>query len=101
MLQEWLNRLFLLPRASVASMTNWPSSCDRGAYQLQIGSTMTPREKMSPDQEKNNTVTDEIILKMAKEIAVKFIEAGRVTPATFETTFKNIYATIDNTVRKG
>ena len=45
-------------------------------------------------------VTDETILKIAKEIAVKFIEVGRITPATFATAFAGIYATIDKTVRK-
>ena len=53
------------------------------------------------ESEKPNVVPDEIILKMAKEITVKFIEVGRVIPANFETTFQNVYKTIDNTVRKG
>ena len=38
------------------------------------------------------------ILKIAKEISVKFIEVGRLTPATFDETFKAIYRTIDETV---
>jgi len=62
---------------------------------------MAPKENVPPNSNKNSEVTNEIILKMSKEIAVKFIEVGRVTPATFETTFKAIYTTIDNTVRKG
>jgi len=37
---------------------------------------------------------DEQILKSAKEIIVKFIEAGRLSPAGFDETFKNIYYTI-------
>ena len=45
-------------------------------------------------------VTDEAILKIAKEITVKFIEVGRITPATFATAFAGIYSTIDKTVRK-
>ena len=34
----------------------------------------------------NKQIADEILLKVSKEIAVKFIEVGRLTPATFETT---------------
>ncbi|MDK9709171.1 MAG: hypothetical protein OEL83_19175 [Desulforhopalus sp.] len=44
-------------------------------------------------------VDDDTILKIAKEITVKFIEVGRITPTTFATTFSNIYSTIDKTVR--
>lgn len=39
-------------------------------------------------------VSEETLLKAAKEITVKFIEVGRVTPATFDATFKTIYATL-------
>ncbi|MFO8084440.1 MAG: conjugal transfer protein TraB [Desulfobacterales bacterium] len=37
---------------------------------------------------------DEQILRAAKEIVVKFIETGRVSPTTFSESFKNIYTTI-------
>ncbi|MGA7278823.1 MAG: hypothetical protein WBW79_12865 [Desulfocapsaceae bacterium] len=43
-------------------------------------------------------VSADAILKIAKEISVKFIEVGRLTPATFDETFKAIYRTIDETV---
>lgn len=46
------------------------------------------------------SVSDESILKIAKEITVKFIEVGRVTPASFAADFKGIYTTIEQTVRK-
>ena len=45
-------------------------------------------------------IADEVVLKVAKEIAVKFIEVGRLTPATFETSFAKIYETIKETVEK-
>lgn len=45
-------------------------------------------------------ISEEAILKIAKEITVKFIEVGRITPATFATAFSGIYSTIDKTVRK-
>ncbi len=42
--------------------------------------------------------TDEQILRAAKEIVVKFIETGRVSPTTFSESFKNIYTTIEEVV---
>jgi len=47
----------------------------------------------------SRAVSDETILKMTKEIAVKFIEVGRITPSTFNETFKTIHQTIEETVR--
>lgn len=44
--------------------------------------------------------TDEQILKAAKEIVVKFIETGRLSPASFGETFKNVYRTIEETIRE-
>lgn len=43
-------------------------------------------------------LSEELILKIAKEIAVKFIETGRVTPANFDSTFRSIYQTIETTI---
>ena len=37
---------------------------------------------------------DEQILRAAKEIVVKFIETGRVSPTGFHDTFPSVYATI-------
>jgi len=42
---------------------------------------------------------DEQILRTAKEIVVKFIEGGRITPTGFAETFRNVYQTVDDTVR--
>lgn len=41
---------------------------------------------------------DEIILRMTKEVIVKFIELGRVSPTNFEEHFKRIYWVLKNTV---
>lgn len=49
---------------------------------------------------KNKTISDEALLKISKEIAIKFIEVGRLTPATFETGFPKIFKTIKDTVDK-
>lgn len=42
---------------------------------------------------------DEQILRAAKEIAVKFIETGRVSPAAFPDMFRNVYWTVNETVK--
>ncbi len=42
---------------------------------------------------------DEQILRATKEIVVKFIEAGRVSPTSFTDTFKNVYSTVEETVK--
>ena len=47
----------------------------------------------------NRPVSDEAILKVAKEVVVKFIEVGRLSPANFDETFQNIYKTVHDTVR--
>ncbi|MFO8113587.1 MAG: hypothetical protein R6T92_13865 [Desulfosalsimonadaceae bacterium] len=44
--------------------------------------------------------TDEMILKTAKEIVVKFIEIRTVTPSTFQDHFQSIYDVVEKTVRK-
>ena len=42
---------------------------------------------------------EEQVLKASKEIAVKFIEVGRVSPSNFAETFAAIYQAVDATVR--
>jgi hypothetical protein len=44
------------------------------------------------------TVSEETLLKLSKEIAVKFIEVGRITPATFPAAFKDIHAAIKDSL---
>jgi hypothetical protein len=43
---------------------------------------------------------DDKILKTAKEIVVKFIEVGRVSPTNFEESFKGIYRTLVEAVEE-
>jgi hypothetical protein len=45
---------------------------------------------MQPDDEK--------ILKVTKEIVVKFIELGRVSPTNFDENFRKVYRTVKTTV---
>ncbi len=42
---------------------------------------------------------NEQILRASKEIAVKFIEAGRISPSGFPELFKTIYHTVEETVK--
>jgi len=44
--------------------------------------------------------TDEQILRAAKEIVVKFIEVGRVSPTGFDEAFKQIYSSVASAVKK-
>ena len=41
---------------------------------------------------------DEIILRFAKEIAIKFIELGRISPDNFGEHFRSIFWSLKNTV---
>jgi hypothetical protein len=45
--------------------------------------------------------TQEQILRASKEIAVKFIEVGRISPSNFAEIFRTIYDAIDTTVQGG
>ena len=42
---------------------------------------------------------DELLLKAAKEIVVKFIEVGRVSPASFNDTFKMVIDTLRQSLK--
>jgi len=44
-------------------------------------------------------ISDDAIFKAVKEIVVKFIEVGRLTPANFEETFEKVYQTVEKSVR--
>lgn len=63
---------------------NWPSSCWQGF--LWVKKDMRP-------------VTDEAILKAAKEIVVKFIEMGKITPANFEEHYQRVFQTIKESAK--
>jgi hypothetical protein len=41
---------------------------------------------------------DEQVLKVTKEIVAKFIEVGRVSPASFDETFKSVYRTVKEAI---
>ena len=44
-------------------------------------------------------ITDEAIFKVTKEIVVKFIEVGRLTPANFEETYERVFKTVKSSAK--
>ena len=44
--------------------------------------------------------TDEYILRTTKEIIVKFIEMGRLSPSNIHESFKDIYSTVNETIKE-
>lgn len=59
------------------------------------------KKRAEAEGQQNRMVSDEAIFKVSKEIIVKFIEVGRLTPANFDDTFKRVYESIRETVRSG
>ena len=55
-------------------------------------------EKQNP-QPFNRAVTDEAVFKVTKEIVVKFIEVGRLTPANFEETYARVFETVKQSAK--
>jgi hypothetical protein len=45
-------------------------------------------------QEENMASLEEQVLRVTKEIVVKFIETGRVSPTGFSDLFNNVYGTV-------
>ena len=43
---------------------------------------------------------DEQILRATKEIVIKFIEVGRLSPTNIHESFRDIYHTVDKTVKE-
>jgi hypothetical protein len=43
---------------------------------------------------------EELVLKVAKEIVVKFIEVGRLTPTSFPDTFKMVIDTVRQSLKE-
>ena len=45
-------------------------------------------------------VTEDAILRVTKEVVIKFIEVGRLSPGNFGETFDDIYTSVRSTVKK-
>ena len=61
--------------------------------------TASKKHKETGQEVGEKPVSDEAILKVAKEIVVKFIEIGRLSPQNFSETFESVYSSIRDTVR--
>ena len=61
---------------------------------------MTTHDKSQKVIPSSAPISDETILKITKEITVKFIETGRVTPVNFSENFQEIYTTIKKCIQK-
>jgi hypothetical protein len=48
--------------------------------------------------EDNMRPLDEHVLKVSKEIVAKFIEVGRVSPASFDDTFKSVFRSVKEAI---
>ena len=57
------------------------------------------RKTVDPEQPPLKPVSEESILKVAKEVVVKFIEVGRLTPTNFDETFRSVYQAVRDSVR--
>ena len=51
------------------------------------------------EQPYNRRITDEAIFKVTKEIVVKFIEVGRLTPVNFEETYACVYKIVKESAK--
>lgn len=54
------------------------------------------QDKTAPPEK---PVSEDAILKVAKEVSIKFIEVGRLTPSNFNETFRDLYIGIKSTIR--
>jgi len=50
-------------------------------------------------QAASKPVSEDAILKVAKEVVIKFIEVGRLSPGNFAETFQEIYTSVRSTVK--
>ena len=57
------------------------------------------KNQVVPTEVRERPVGEEAILKVTKEIVVKFIEVGRLSPANFSETFSEIHRTVRDAVR--
>ena len=71
--------------------------CGRGLiiYSQGTGGNMPDSQHKNRDRIRDQKFReDELILKVTKEIIIKFIEMGRVTPTSFEEVFELVYRTV-------
>ncbi len=63
---------------------------------------MSQHSKNEPPVSKyDKPVTDELVMKITKEVVIKFIEVGRLSPTKFEETFQEVHRTVSSVARGG
>lgn len=60
---------------------------------------MTSGNEQQQRPQGSKPVTDEMLLRVVKEIVIKFIEVGRLSPPNFDETFRHIYKSVHETAR--
>ena len=58
-------------------------------------------EKKTSGPEKGRRISDETLLKITKEVVVKFIEVGRLAPANFAETFTEVHRVVREAAAAG
>jgi hypothetical protein len=84
---------FGLPSTSRGFLTETEETTQTAAardVQQEISTLHEVRSRMNADDEK--------ILKVAKEVLVKFIEMGTVSPTNFDEKFRSVYWTVKDTI---
>jgi len=56
--------------------------------------------EQSKGQSFKRPITDEMVFKVTKEIVVKFIEVGRLTPTNFEETYERVFQTVKRSAKE-
>jgi len=65
-----------------------------------MGSKSTNKPPYNTSRIDYHQKQQELILKVAKEVVVKFIELGKVSPDTFDEVFSSVYQTISQTFQE-
>ena len=61
--------------------------------------TTMPSQSQKKQALPEKPVTEDAILRVTKEVVIKFIEVGRLSPGNFGETFEDIYTSVRNTVK--
>jgi hypothetical protein len=77
-------------RGKASALTVWSS--------FQPAEASFPIKTLTRRAGRSMTPDDEKILKLAKEIVVKYIELGRVSPSGFEALFRTVFWALKRTV---
>lgn len=101
-------RFFLILKIASVGIENWPSSpaevffCVLNFFPVYLGQgndMSSSPQNTECAKHKEKPVTEVEILKVSKEVVVKFIEVRSLSPANFSETFREIHRSIRDAVR--